>query len=43
MLPNVTKGKVFSLGFYRWRQALQVILTEEFPRKIIYGDEWTSP
>ena len=25
MLPNVTKGKVFSLGFYRWRQALQVI------------------
>ena len=25
MLPNVPKGKVFSLGLYRQRQALQVI------------------
>ena len=45
--------KVFSLGFYTWRQILRVI-RKKFPRrispqpecgmwsKISYGDEWTS-
>ena len=39
--------KVFSLGFYMWRQTLQVIgnfpTTTRVWSKISYGGEWTSP